>query len=72
MRAAASAAAAAAALVTARKQVAVEIGAKGFRGWGVGEGEGEGGLPPALDPAVSLKARQLQVGGGGGRGGWGG
>lgn len=39
--------------------VAADIDAKGFSGWGVAAGVD--GLPPALDPGVSLKARQLQV-----------
>lgn len=46
--------------VVVKGQAAIGVGAQGFKGWGV-VGEGEGGLPPALDPKVSLKARQLQV-----------
>lgn len=39
--------------------VADDVDASGYSGWGVRAGVV--GLPPALDPAVSLKARQLQV-----------
>lgn len=55
----------------AKREAARRVGARGFKGWGGGGGGGGGdggtageeGLPlllPALNPAVSLKARQLR------------